>query len=127
MECNIQAFHCPSSPYQHDRASKKKSMIALYVEDNHKIWDKYIPEFRFALNSAVQETTGVELQLGRKLKSPMDKLLQKGAPIPDSPPYDIVHHVKQLYAKAKESGEKARKQQLRNYNRAKLILNQRTE
>lgn len=71
-----------------------KCMIASYVEDNHKNWDKYIPEFRFALNSADQETTGVspaKLQLGRKLKSPMDKLLQSSAATPDSPPYDVVH------------------------------------
>lgn len=34
-------------------------MVASYVGDNHKHWDKYLPEFRFALNSAVHEFTGV--------------------------------------------------------------------
>lgn len=36
-----------------------KAMIASYVEEKHKAWDKYLPEFRFALNSAVHESTGV--------------------------------------------------------------------
>ncbi|XP_073729489.1 uncharacterized protein [Misgurnus anguillicaudatus] len=36
-----------------------KNMMAAYVEDNHKKWDQYLPEFRFALNSAVQETIGL--------------------------------------------------------------------
>ena len=30
-----------------------KAMIASYVQEKHKSWDKYLPEFRFALNSAV--------------------------------------------------------------------------
>jgi len=49
-----------------------KCMIASYVEDNHRKWDTYLPEFRFALNTAVQETTGLtpaEFQVGRKLTS----------------------------------------------------------
>lgn len=64
-----------------------KSMIASYVDNNHAKWDQYLPEFRFAINSAVQETTGVtpaELQIGRKLNSPMDKVL-KGKVCPPFP------------------------------------------
>lgn len=36
-----------------------KTMIASYVGENHKHWDKHLPEFRFALNSAIHESTGV--------------------------------------------------------------------
>lgn len=56
-----------------------KCMIASYVDDNHGKWDQYLPEFRFAIHCAVQETTGVtpaELQIDRKLNSPMDKVLK---------------------------------------------------
>lgn len=51
-----------------------KNMITSYVNDNHAKWDQYLPEFRFAINSAVQETTRVtpaELHIGQKLNSPM--------------------------------------------------------
>lgn len=54
-----------------------KYMIWSYVEENHKKWDAHLPELMFSINSAVQETTGVspdELQLDRKLQSPIDKL-----------------------------------------------------
>ncbi len=47
-----------------------KCLMASNVEENHKKWDVYLPEFRFALNSAVQETIGLtpaELHIGRKL------------------------------------------------------------
>ena len=44
-----------------------KSTIASYVGEKHKSWDQFIPELRFALNSAVNEATGftpAELLLG---------------------------------------------------------------
>lgn len=85
-----------------------KYIIASYVEDNHKKWEKYIPEFHFALNSADQETTGIspaELQLWMKLKSPMDKRLQSGAATPDSPPYHVVHELKLLQCKRQVHGQ----------------------
>nr|XP_055053112.1 uncharacterized protein LOC129438391 [Misgurnus anguillicaudatus]XP_055053113.1 uncharacterized protein LOC129438391 [Misgurnus anguillicaudatus] len=97
-----------------------KNMMTAYVDDNHKKWDHYLPEFRFALNSATQETTGLspaELQLGRKLQGPMDKILQDNTLTPDDAVYDVVHHLHQLQLRAKESSQKAKKRQLRNYNK----------
>ncbi|KAI3376844.1 hypothetical protein L3Q82_000417 [Scortum barcoo] len=67
-----------------------KAMIASYVEEKHKNWDKYIPEFRFALNSAVHESTGVtpaELNLSRPLKGPLDAELSPRLCDPDTPAY----------------------------------------
>lgn len=69
------------------------------MDDNHGKWYQYLPEFRFALNSAVRETTGVtpaEIQIGRKLNSPMDKLLKGKILPPDAPAYDVIHQLKQL-------------------------------
>ena len=76
-----------------------KCMISSYIEENHRKWDQYLPEFRFALNSAIHETTGVspaELHLGRKLRSPMDKLLKGQNLSPDAAGYDVVQHIKDL-------------------------------
>lgn len=52
-----------------------KTMIA-YVGDQHRLWDKWIAEFRFALNTAWHESTGftpVEVALERKLKGPIER------------------------------------------------------
>lgn len=53
--------------------SALKCVMAAYLDNNQGKWDQYIPEFRFAINSLVQEGTGsspAELQLGCKLNSP---------------------------------------------------------
>ncbi|KAL1268389.1 hypothetical protein QQF64_033752 [Cirrhinus molitorella] len=109
-----------------ERANRNlKVMMAAYVDDNHKKWDQFLPEFRFALNSAIQETTGLspaELQLFRKLQGPMDKLLHGHNLTPDAVSYDVVHHLHQLHMQAKESSEKAKKRQLRNYNKKRRDL-----
>uniref|UniRef100_A0A9J7Y5M6 Gypsy retrotransposon integrase-like protein 1 n=1 Tax=Cyprinus carpio carpio TaxID=630221 RepID=A0A9J7Y5M6_CYPCA len=97
-----------------------KSMMAAYVDDNHQKWDQFLPEFRFALNSAVQETTGLtpaELQLGRKLQSPMDKILSGPNLTPDAASYDVVHNLHHLQTQAKENSKRAKIRQLRNYNK----------
>lgn len=65
-----------------------KQMISAYVDDNHKKWDQHLPELRFAINSAVQESIGMspaELHLGRKLYGPMDKLLRGSNLCPTQP------------------------------------------
>lgn len=50
-----------------------KTMIASFVKENHRHWDRWISEFRFAVNSVWQESTAytpAEIALGRKLKDP---------------------------------------------------------
>lgn len=69
-----------------------KQIISAYVDDNHKKWDQHLPELRFAINSAVQETIGMspaELHLGRKLQEPMDKLLHGQNLSPTAPSYNV--------------------------------------
>ncbi len=56
-----------------------KTMIS-YVGQNHQTWDQWLPEFRFAINSAFQETTGktpAELMLGRKLQGPLERVVHR--------------------------------------------------
>lgn len=97
-----------------------KSMIASYVDENHTKWDQFLPEMRFAINSAIQETIGLtpaELQLGRKLEGPMDKMLHGPNLTPDTTSYDVVSHIQHLQSQVKESIRKAQHRQLRNYNK----------
>ncbi|GFW16719.1 retrovirus-related Pol polyprotein from transposon 17.6 [Trichonephila clavipes] len=52
-------------------------MIANYVNDQHDTWDQFLPEFAYAIRTAVNETTGktpAELFLGQKLITPFQKL-----------------------------------------------------
>ncbi|KAL1268559.1 hypothetical protein QQF64_033922 [Cirrhinus molitorella] len=75
-------------------------MIASYVDNNHNKWDHFLPETRFAINSAIQETTGVtpaELHLGRKLEGPMDKILHGPNLTPDTTSYDVISHTYNTY------------------------------
>ncbi|KAL2099381.1 hypothetical protein ACEWY4_005861 [Coilia grayii] len=116
---NTTAYH-PQTNMTERVNRNLKTMITSYVADNHRHWDKYLPEFRFALNSAVHETTGLspaELQLGRKLKCPLDKVLLWNDLTPDSPPYDMVQMIETLKAKTRESSKPAKQRQLRNYNK----------
>lgn len=40
-----------------------KTMIASFVEQHHQCWDRWLPEFRLAINSATHETTGVYIYI----------------------------------------------------------------
>lgn len=76
-----------------------KVMISSYVNDKHKSWDKYLPEFRFAQNSAVHESTGLtpaELPLGRPLKGPLDAELRPILRDPDTPVYTTAKQISEL-------------------------------
>uniref|UniRef100_A0ABD2WIR8 RNA-directed DNA polymerase n=1 Tax=Trichogramma kaykai TaxID=54128 RepID=A0ABD2WIR8_9HYME len=48
-----------------------KTMIASFVNDKHDEWDRYLPQFRYAVNTAVQSTLKVSpafLNMGRQPK-----------------------------------------------------------
>lgn len=56
-------------------------MIRAFVEDRHNEWDKHIPEFGFAIRTAVHDATGVTpaiLNLGRELQCPFDRVISNG-------------------------------------------------
>uniref|UniRef100_A0A8D0AMC3 Integrase catalytic domain-containing protein n=1 Tax=Sander lucioperca TaxID=283035 RepID=A0A8D0AMC3_SANLU len=99
-----------------------KAMIASYVEDNHKSWDKYLPEFRFALNSAVHESTGVtpaELNIGRLLKGPLDAELKPQLCDPDTPAYATADQIAEFKKLVSGNLNKARQRQKKNYDKGR--------
>lgn len=97
-----------------------KAMIASYVEDKHKTWDKYLPEFRFALNTAVHESIGVtpaELNVSRTLKGPVDTELKPQFCTPDEPAYQQMDQICDLQQYVTKNIQKAKARQKLNYDR----------
>ncbi|MGH0192143.1 UNVERIFIED_CONTAM: hypothetical protein FKN15_004478 [Acipenser sinensis] len=93
-------------------------MIASFVGENHKQWDEWLPEFRFAINSARQETTGLspaEVAVGRTLKGPLDRLIAV-APSPGSQQYSLLERQHNLLREVRHRVSLAQKRQAKNYN-----------
>lgn len=104
-----------------------KTMISSYVGNNHKHWDKHLHDFRFALNTAVSESTGVtpaEVNLNRPLHGPLDTLLQPsgsstlGCP-PDSPVYKKAAELSQMKDYVDQKLIKAREKQKAHYDKTR--------
>jgi len=96
-----------------------KTMIASFVHDNHRDWDKWLPEFRYAINSAWQESTALtpaEIALGRKLKGPLERLVLK-APNPDHVAYTTIERQKILLDQVREKTSQAQERQAKYYNK----------
>jgi hypothetical protein len=95
-----------------------KTMIASYVGKQHKNWDQWIREFRFAINAAYHETTGrtpAELALGRSLKGPLERLISS-PPTPQQSPYTLLERQKQMNDQVKKRIEVCQSRQARYYN-----------
>lgn len=95
-----------------------KTMMASYVGENHKEWDMWLAEFRFAINNAKHETTNrtpAELTLGRPLKGPLERLIHY-SPDPSQSSYSIIERQHQLAEEVKQSVRKAQLRQARYYN-----------
>lgn len=63
----MSAYHTQTNLFERINRTLK-TMLASYVDHNHKHWDRHLVDFRFVLNSAVHDTTGIipaELNLGR--------------------------------------------------------------
>ncbi|KAL1259570.1 hypothetical protein QQF64_010147 [Cirrhinus molitorella] len=95
-----------------------KTMIASYVGDQHKHWDKWLSEFRFAINSAWHESTGfspAEIALGRKLKGPMERAFQQN-PNPDCPVYPTLERQELFFNLVRRNVERAQAKQKKYYD-----------
>lgn len=97
-------------------------MLAAYVEDNHKNWDTFLPEFHFALNTAVHESTGVtpaEVNLGRLVKGPLDNEFTPNSNDPDTLAYSTAKQLARLRDYVKVNVNRAQQRQKRNYDRGR--------
>lgn len=95
-----------------------KYMIAAFLKNNHKQWDQWLPEFRFAINTAWHESTGftpVEIALGWKLKGPLERMISRRLS-PDHPAYATVERQEALFQVVRENVARAQERQGRYYN-----------
>ena len=97
-----------------------KTMIASFVGEHHEEWDKWLTEFRFAINSSRHETTGrtpAELALGRQLKGPLERLIHQ-APVldPQQPQYSVLERQHLMAQEVRRRVGVAKHRQARYYN-----------
>lgn len=95
-----------------------KTMIASFVGKHHQDWDRWLPEFRMAINTAVHESTGVSpavLALGRSIKGPLERLIAL-APMPNTAAYNTLHDNSQLRKEVERHVGVAKTKQARYYN-----------
>lgn len=88
-------YHPSANPAERKNRDLKFQLSRL-VETNHSSWPQHLPAIRFAMNSAVCQTTGVSpayLTFARELRSPLDvqhdirSILNKDNFIPQITPY----------------------------------------
>ncbi|UYV71576.1 hypothetical protein LAZ67_8003727 [Cordylochernes scorpioides] len=85
-------------------------MLSMYVDVNHKDWDRILPFVTFAYNTAKQESTGFTpffLVHGREAETPLDVLFPKLLPEDDD-------FIQTLGARAEEARKLARIHSMRS-------------
>lgn len=95
-----------------------KTMIAAYVGQQHQTWDQWLPEFRYAINSAQQKSTGktpAELMLGRSVLGPLERLIHR-PPSPDKTAYALMEGQNIIAEEVKQRMRMSQAKQARYYN-----------
>ncbi|UYV77011.1 hypothetical protein LAZ67_14002809, partial [Cordylochernes scorpioides] len=104
------AYH-PQTNGLTDRLNKTiADMLSMYVDVNHKDWDRILPFVTFAYNTAKQESTGFTpffLVHGREAETPLDVLFPKLLPEDDD-------FIQTLGARADEARKLARIHSMRS-------------
>ncbi|KAI2645976.1 hypothetical protein H4Q32_025338 [Labeo rohita] len=95
-----------------------KTMIASCIGQHYQLWDQWLSEFRFSINTAYQETTGktpAELMLGRQFHGPLERLIHR-PPTPDQPSYNLLERQNIMAEKVKSRMKVQQARQARYYN-----------
>ncbi|GFV07118.1 uncharacterized protein TNCV_3601381 [Trichonephila clavipes] len=96
-------------------------MITSFINDNHETWDQFLREFAYALRAAVYETTGktpAELFLGRKLISPIQKLVM----VSDEAEF-AVGNIEKLLKEARQNTSVKHEKWAKYYNKRRRDVN----
>ena len=84
-------------------------MISAYINKCHDTWDQFIQHFAFALGSSVHDSTDktqVELFLGRKILTPLQRLVL----VPENEGPFICQNVEKAIKEAEVNSRKSHKQ-----------------
>ncbi|KAL7844551.1 hypothetical protein SRHO_G00230900 [Serrasalmus rhombeus] len=114
------AFH-PQTNLTEQVNRALKTMISSHVRNKHSLWEQWLLEFRFAINTTWQESTGstpADVALGRKLKGPLERLLSQ-PPDPEQVAYELIQRPQDLLQQVRVNVEKAQNKQARYYNRCR--------
>ena len=110
----VRAPHC--NPVERTNRTIK-TMISQYVDKDHREWDRNIPAFQFAFNTAIHDATGYTpayINYGRELAPP--------TPIPEprtdeEEDPDILHqHLEDAYKVVRINLARAFQKQEKHYN-----------
>ncbi|KAF4518729.1 hypothetical protein B566_EDAN005182 [Ephemera danica] len=102
-----------------------KAMLQAYCSKNQKCWDENLPSLRFAINTAVHETTGLtpaELHLGKKLVTPLENnfFFKEGIHKEYTQfQKELVLHLEEMKKFIQPRVEQAKARQARNYNKGR--------
>jgi len=117
-------YTAPYSPQQNptERANRTiKTMIAQYVDQDHRTWDQLLPEISLAINTSISDSTGFSpayLVQGREPRLP-GALFDVVTPGLHSSPLDPTERAKRLqeaFRTALETNQMASQEQGRHYN-----------
>lgn len=121
-------FHVLTPPYSPqcnstERANRTvKTLIKIYLRDNQKKWDDQLPEIQFAINTAVQDSTGfspAEMNFGRTLRPP-NSFFESQTGRFANPPTNTAEQkdkIQEILQIASRNLAKAQSQQAKFYNR----------
>lgn len=98
-----------------------KTMVRMYLEGDHRRWDENLPEIQFAINTAIQDSTGfsaAELNFGRQLRT-ANTFFEESLPLHQpavEANSELAEKIKDLCAMAKRHMEAASIRQAKYYN-----------
>lgn len=113
------AYH-PQTDGQTERENRTISQVMRTVVDEQQDdWDRYLPLVEMALNSAVQASTGMspyKMVYGREMVLPVDRKLETRVTTENPAVEELGKRMEEIWKKATDEIEKAKKRQERNAN-----------
>lgn len=96
-------------------------MIRQYLKDDHRHWDRNLPELQFAVNTAIQDSTGfsaAQLNFGRdpRIANALHEVLGASIGTNNEDPYEFMLRMKEAIEMVKRNMAQASVMQLKYYN-----------
>ncbi|CAB0043876.1 unnamed protein product [Trichogramma brassicae] len=125
IQTTIAPYHAQANPVE--RVNRTiKTMMSIYVENNHKLWDVYLNEFAFAINTIPNSSTKYSpayLNFGRNprmivaLRNELDSPSHTLTTLTQESWAHRIERLPALYQFVKENLKIANEQQAKQYNK----------